>query len=85
MKRTITALATAAMLSVTTLAGAASAVEAEMNMVVDAVTRLLVELRIPTDKVDSLSIDQVRRIVQIADSKEMGDAARVQVLKIIDE
>ncbi|SPH25087.1 hypothetical protein DEA8626_04123 [Defluviimonas aquaemixtae] len=85
MKRTITAVATAAMLSVSTLTGAAFAAESEMNMVVDAVTRLLVELRIPSDNVGDLTIDQVRRIVQIADSHEMGDATRAQVLKIIDE
>ncbi|MCV2872240.1 hypothetical protein OEZ71_08015 [Defluviimonas sp. WL0050] len=84
MKRLITASATAAIISVTSF-GAAFAAEAEMNMVVDAVTRLLVELRIPSSEVDNLTIDQARRIVQIADSKEMGDAARSQVLAIINE
>ncbi len=84
MKRLITASATAAIISVTSF-GAAFAAEAEMNMVVDAVTRLLVELRIPSTEVDNLTIDQARRIVQIADSKEMGDAARSQVLAIINE
>lgn len=84
MKRLVTVAATAAIISVTSF-GAAFAAEAEMNMVVDAVTRLLVELRIPSSEVDNLTIDQARRIVQIADSKEMGDAARSQVLAIINE
>jgi hypothetical protein len=84
MKRFITAAATAAIVSVTSF-GTAIAAEAEMSMVVDAVTRLLIELRIPSTEVDNLTIDQTRRIVQIADSKEMGDAARSQVLAIINE
>lgn len=84
MKRFITAAATAAVLSISSF-GAAFAAEAEMSMVVDAVTRLLVELRIPSDNVDNLTIDQARRIVQIADSKEMGDATRAKVLQIINE
>ena len=84
MKHLITASATAAIISVTSF-GAAFAAEAEMNMVVDAVTRLLVELRIPSDEVDNLTIDQARRIVQIAESKEMGDGTRGQVLAIINE
>ncbi len=84
MKRFITATATAAVLSISSF-GAAFAAEQEMSMVVDTVTRLLVELRIPSDHVDDLTIDQTRRIVQIADSKEMGDATRSQVLAIINE
>jgi hypothetical protein len=56
-----------------------------MTMVVDTVTRLLVDLKIPSDNVDKLTIEQVRQIVAIADSHEMGNGTRIQVLKIINE
>lgn len=84
MKRFITATATAAIISATSF-GTAFSAEAEMSMVVDAVTRLLVELRIPSDEVDNLTIDQARRIVQIADSAERGDPTRIKVLEIVNE
>ncbi len=84
MKRIITAFATAAILSVSSFS-AAFAAEAEMTMVIDTVTRLLIDLRIPSEEVNNLTLDQARRIIQIADSAERGDPARIKVLEIINE
>lgn len=82
MKRTALALAAAL-----TLAGFASGAQAmaEFNMVEDTLKAFLIELRIPAEKADNLTLAQMREIIAIVDSKEMGDGARVQVLKIMGE
>lgn len=82
MKRTALALAAAI-----TLAGFASGAQAmaEFTMVEDTLRAFLVELRIPAEKAENLTLAQMRQIIAIVDSKEMGDGARVQVLKIIGE
>ncbi|NJR31408.1 hypothetical protein HC762_01380, partial [bacterium] len=43
------------------------------------------ELNLPIDSIDSLTVAQLRQIISIADSKEMGDGTRAQVQKILDE
>ena len=87
MKHIMTAVLTVAAMSVaTTQAGAqdTGATMHEMQMVEDTLKRLLVELKIPSETADRLTIDQARQIIQIADSREMG-GARAQVLEIIGE
>lgn len=85
MKRTFTALATAAVLSVAALQANAQATNNEMQMVEDTVIRLLIDLNIPSDNIKKLTLDQARRILTIAESKEMGDGVRAQVMAIINE
>lgn len=85
MKRTLSALATAAVLSVAALQANAQATNNEMQMVEDTVIRLLIDLNIPSDNIKSLTLDQARRILTIAESKEMGDGVRAQVMSIINE
>jgi len=85
MKRTFTALATAAVLSVAALQVNAQATNNEMQMVEDTVIRLLIDLNIPSDNIKKLTLDQARRILTIAESKEMGDGVRAQVMSIINE
>ncbi|GEM_PF-1300124 len=85
MKRTFTALATAAVLSVAALQVNAQATNNEMQMVEDTVIRLLIDLNIPSDNIKKLTLDQARRILTIAESKEMGDGVRAQVMAIINE
>lgn len=82
MKRTLLALA-----AVFALDGVGSAAQAmaEFDMVQDTLRAFLTELRIPTERADQLTLAQIREIIAIVDSKEMGDGARVQVLKIIGE
>lgn len=82
MKATIFALAAAV-----SLGGFASGAYAmtEFDMVQDTLKMFLIELKIPTDKMDNLTMAQMREIITIVDSHEMGDAARAQVLKIIGE
>ncbi|MCB2135509.1 MAG: hypothetical protein KDE08_06120 [Rhodobacteraceae bacterium] len=84
MKNSITIIA-AALLSLGVAATAANAANDEMKMVEDTASRLLSELNIDTMKVDDLTVAQLRQIIVIADSKEMGDATRAQVLKIIGQ
>lgn len=82
MKRTILALTAAS-----ALAGFGSAAHAmaEFEMVQDTLRAFLIELRIPSEEMDKLTLAQMREIIAIVDSKEMGDGARAQVLKIIGE
>ena len=82
MKRSIL---TAAVLSATLFAGLANAAQTEMQMVEDTAKRLFIELNIPSDNLDHLTVAQLREIISIADGKEMGDATRARVLKIIGE
>lgn len=82
MKRTLLALVAAA--SVAGFAGGAQAMS-EFDMVQDTLRAFLTELRIPSEKADSLTLAQMREIIAIVDSKEMGDGARAQVLKIMGE
>lgn len=82
MKRS---LVTAAILSATLFAGMANAAQTEMQMVEDTAKRLLIELNLPSDTIDNLTVAQMREIIAIADSKEMGDATRARVQKIIGE
>jgi len=81
MKRTFLALAMTAALTV--FASGAQAM-AEFDKVQDTLRAFLVELNIPTDAMDNLTLKQMREIIAIADSREMGDGARTQVLGIID-
>ena len=67
------------------LTSAARAAGDEMKMVHDTVVSTLIELKLPTDGVDDLTMSQIQRIISIADGKEMGDAVRVQVQKILQE
>ncbi len=83
MNRTILSAATAAVLSLSLLSAGAQAAENEMKMVHDTVAALLTELGLPNDNIDSLTMAQVSQIIAIADSHEMGDAAKVRVQKII--
>ncbi len=83
MKRSITAAA-AAVLSVALFASGAYAAQTEMQMVEDTAMKLLLELNLPTDNLDNLSVAQLRQIISIADSKEMGDGTRGQVQKILE-
>lgn len=83
MNRTITAAA--ALLSVSLLASGAFAAQTEMQMVEDTAKRLLIELNLPADSIDNLTVAQMREIIAIADSKEMGDATRARVQKILDD
>lgn len=85
MKRTLSALATAAVLSVAALQANAQATNNEMQMVEDTVIRLLIDLNIPSENIKALTLDQARRILTIAESKEMGDGVRAQVMSIINE
>lgn len=85
MKRTIAAFTTAALLSVAALSGAANAAQDEMKMVHDTVVSTLIELGLPTDKVDALTMSQVQRIISIADGKERGEATKAMVQKIMGE
>ena len=80
MKRTLLALATTTALTV--FASGAQAMQ-EFDMVQDTLRAFLVELKIPTDAMDNLTLKQMREIITIVDSKEMGDGARTQVLGII--
>lgn len=80
MKKTIIALATAVALAGFTTG--AQAME-EFDMVQDTLKAFLVELKIPTDNIDDISLGQMREIIAIVDSREMGDGARVQVLGIL--
>jgi hypothetical protein len=80
MKRTFYALATAATLA--TFASGAQAMQ-EFDMVQDTLKAFLIELNIPADKMDNLTLSQIREIIAIVDSREMGDGARTQVLGII--
>ncbi|GAB4386999.1 hypothetical protein [Albidovulum sp.] len=75
-----------ALTAVSGLAMASSAIAMpEFDMVRDTVKKFLIELSLPTDNIDNLTMDQVHRIISFVDSREMGDAARVQVLKILQE
>lgn len=85
MKRTLSALATAAVLSVAALQANAQVTNNEMQMVEDTVIRLLIDLKIPSESIKSLTLDQARRILSIAQMQDTGDAARAQVLGIINE
>ena len=85
MKHTIIALATAALLSTTALGASAQTNGDEFTMVVGSVYRLLAELNLPTDNISNLTMAQIGAIISIADSHEMGDAARVRVQKILGE
>ena len=82
MKRTAFALAAA--LTLASLGSGAQAMS-EFDMVEDTLRAFLIELRIPSEKADDLTLAQMREIIAIVDSKEMGDGARVQVLKIMGE
>lgn len=82
MKRTLLALVAAA--SVAGFTGGAQAMS-EFDMVQDTLRAFLTELRIPAEKADTLTLAQMREIIAIVDSKEMGDGARAQVLKIMGE
>lgn len=84
MKNTIKALAVAALLSTTALSASAQ-VGGQMSMVIGSVYALLAELNLPTDNINNLTVAQISEIVSIADSHEMGDAARVRVQKILSE
>ena len=81
MKRTFLALAMTAALTV--FASGAQAM-AEFDKVQDTLRAFLVELNIPTDAMDNLTLKQMREIIAIADSREMCDGARTQVLGSID-
>ena len=85
MKHTIKALAVAALLSTTALSASAQTNGDELTMVVGSVYRLLAELNLPTDNINNLTMAQIGAIIAIADSHEMGDAARVRVQKILSE
>jgi len=85
MKHTIKALAVAALLSTTAMGASAQAAGQEMAMVIGTLYQLLAELNLPTDKVGSLTVTQVSEIITIADSHEMGDAARARVQKILGQ
>ena len=80
MKRTLLALATTTALTV--FASGAQAMQ-EFDMVQDTLKAFLVELNIPTDNIDNLTMQQMREIIAIVDSREMGDGARTQVLGIM--
>lgn len=82
MKRTILALAAAS-----ALAGFGSAAHAmaEFEMVQDTLRAFLIELRIPSEEMDKLTLAQMREIISIVDSKKMNEGVRAQVLKIIGE
>ncbi|MDP3961174.1 MAG: hypothetical protein Q8Q26_14145 [Pseudorhodobacter sp.] len=56
-----------------------------MKMVIGTLYQLLAELNLPTDNINSLTAAQISEIITIADSHEMGDAARVRVQKILSE
>ena len=84
MKHTIKALAVAALLSTTALSASAQ-VGGQMSMVIGSVYALLAELNLPTDNINNLTVAQISQIISIADSHEMGDAARVRVQKILGE
>jgi len=84
MKNTIKALAVAALLSTTALSASAQ-VGGQMSMVIGSVYALLAELNLPTDNINNLTVAQISEIISIADSHEMGDAARVRVQKILSE
>jgi len=85
MKHTIKALAVAALLSATALSASAQTNGDELTMVVGSVYRLLAELNLPTDNINNLTMAQIGAIIAIADSHEMGDAARVRVQKILGD
>lgn len=85
MKRTITAIATAALVSMAAFSGAAFAAQDEMTMVHDTVVRTLSELGLPTDGVDNLTMAQVQQIISLADGNDRGDAVKVQVQTILSE
>lgn len=84
MKRT-TALAASALVALSVIASAANAANDEMKMVEDTAARLLTELNIDNMNVDDLTVAQLRQIIAIADSHEMGDGTRASVLKIIGQ
>ena len=84
MKRT-TALAASALIALSVFASAASAANDEMKMVEDTAAKLLTELNIDSMKVDDLTVAQLREIIAIADSHEMGDGTRARVLKILGQ
>lgn len=83
MKRSNTILA-AALVAFAAITTAASAAQTEMQMVEDTAARLLIELGIDSMKVEDLTVAQLREIIFVADSHEMGDGARAKVLKIIN-
>lgn len=82
MKASILALAAVASLG---FAATANAAGEEFTMATGAVVRALVELGLPTDNVGNLTMAQMGQIIAIADSHEMGDAAKVRVQKILAE
>lgn len=84
MKKTLTAVVAAALLSVATLPANAQASQ-EFDMVLGSVYRLLFELQLPTDGINNLSMGQVQQILALGGSREMGDGARARVQAILGQ
>ncbi|MDZ4095648.1 MAG: hypothetical protein U1D35_12180 [Paracoccaceae bacterium] len=84
MKKTLAAVATAALLSATALTATAQAPQ-EYDMVLGQVYRLLSELKLPTDNIGALSMGQVQQILAVGGSTEMGDGARARVQAILGQ
>ncbi len=89
MKRTLAAVATAGLLSLSVLATGVAAQEdmamPYMTMTQDTVKKLLIELGLPTDKVGELTLNQAQEIIAIADSREMGEGVKGRVMLILEK
>lgn len=91
----LTAAATAAVLSVTAVPALAqtatvdptaeNADAADLDMVEERLQRVLFDLKIPDRDMRTVTLDQARRILSVGAAEEQGDAARAQVLAILDE
>ncbi|WP_166417133.1 hypothetical protein [Cochlodiniinecator piscidefendens] len=82
MKRTLTAIATVATLSLGVTAPAASAMQMEHNMLTGAIFNALHQMNLPTDHIQDLSLGEIAQIhfILSGDGEDGGMKQAIQVI-----
>ncbi len=83
MTRKLAALLTAAAISAAAVAPAAQAMNMEFNMLTGAVYNALKARNLPTDVIDTLTLDQVGQIRAVLDDDSIADSNKTQRIKAI--